>query len=92
MKPPLHIVTDADTPAPTETVAERIQRLQAEVRALGREQAQAMRQQVLDAAAAACEVAMNPAQPAGIRQLAEKMVRDGQSLVLTLDALIGRGG
>jgi hypothetical protein len=87
---PLHIVASGE-PLP-ETVAQRIQRLQADVRALGREQVQAMRAHVLEGVAGARDVATNPAQPDGIRQLAEKIVRDGESLVLTLDGLIGRGG
>lgn len=76
--------------AKAETVAERIQRLQAEVRALSSEQVQAMRAHVLESVELARAVATNPAQPEGVRQLGEKIVRDGESLVLTLDQITAR--
>lgn len=88
MKAPLHVVQPGD-PVP-ETAAQRIQRLQAEIKALGREQALAMRDQVLEGVAIAREVIANPAQPEGVRQLAEKIVRDGESLLQTLDAIGAR--
>ena len=84
---PLHIVTPDESP---ETVGERVRRLQAEVAALGREQAAAMRASVLDGIEAAREVAANPSQPEGVRQLAEKIVRNGESLLLTLGQITGR--
>jgi hypothetical protein len=73
-----------------ETVADHIRRLQAEVRALSAEQVQAMRADVLAGIETAREVALNPAQLEGVRQLAEKVVRDGESLVLTLDQITAR--
>lgn len=90
MTPSLSIVANSD-PVPTpETIAERVRRLQAEVRALGQEQVQAMRAHILEGVQSAREVALNPAQLEGVRQLAEKITRDGESLVLTLDQIVGR--
>ena len=73
-----------------ETVAQRVQRLQAEINALGGQQVSAMRQTVLDGLDAAREVASNPAIPPGVRQIADKVVRDGEALIQTLDAIQAR--
>lgn len=75
-----------------QSLADRIAALQAEVRDLGRVQVTNMRETVREAIAAASEVAANPTQPDGVRQLAEKIVRDGESLVLTLDGITARAG
>ena len=79
-------------PEPAETLAERIQRLQADLRAMNYEQIDAMRANVVSGMDVAREVATNPTQPDGVRQLAEKIVRDGESLILTLDSIRARGG
>jgi hypothetical protein len=73
-----------------ETVAQRVQRLQSEINALGGQQVSDMRQTVLDGLQAAREVASNPAIPAGVRQIAQKVLRDGEALILTLDAIQAR--
>jgi len=86
MTPALRIASDADT----ETLAQRIAALQAQVRALGRQQVDEMRASVRDGIEAAREVIANPSQPEGVRQLAEKICRDGESLLLTLDAIVAR--
>lgn len=82
-------VVPAAKPAP-ETVAERIQQLQREIEALGNEQVNAMRARVMEGLDAAREVAANPSHPPGVRQIAEKIVRDGESLLTTLEAIQGR--
>jgi hypothetical protein len=73
-----------------ETVAQRVQRLQAEINALGGHQVSAMRQSVLEGLDAAREVAANPSIPTGVRQIADKVVRDGEALIQTLDAIQAR--
>lgn len=73
-----------------ETVAQRIQRLQAEINALGGEQVTAMRASITDGLDAAREVAANPSIPTGVRQIADKVVRDGEALIQTLDAIQAR--
>jgi hypothetical protein len=88
IRPDLHIVGE---PKP-ETVAERIRRLQADLLDLSAEQVAGMRAHIAESVGLAREVAMNPAQPEGVRQLAEKMVRDGDGLLLSLDAVVARSG
>jgi len=83
-------VVPAAKPAPPETVAERIQRLQRQIEALGNEQVNAMRATVMEGLDAAREVAANPSHPPGVRQIAEKIARDGESLLTTLEAIQGR--
>ena len=79
------------SPAPAKpTVAERIQRLQAEIAALGAEQIDGMRAQVNDAIEAAREVVANPSIPTGVQQLAAQVIRDGEALIQTLDAIRAR--
>jgi len=92
MSPSLSLVPGEPAPAKPETVADRIRRLQAEVQALGRDQVAQMRANVLAGIETAREVAMNPTHAEGIRQLAEKIVRDGESLLLTLDGISARAG
>jgi hypothetical protein len=90
MSPSLSLVPVEPAPAKAETVADRIRRLQAEVQALGREQVAQMRANVIAGIEAAREVATNPTQPDGVRQLAERIARDGDSLLLTLDQITAR--
>jgi hypothetical protein len=87
----LHVVAAGGAEiAPTETVAERIRRLQAEVRTLSAQQVSDLCDQVRTSMSFAGEVAANPSQPEGVRQLAQQMVRDGESLLLTLQQIIAR--
>lgn len=80
----------APFPQKPESLAERIRALQAQAKALSRDQVAEMRAAIADGIAIAREVAMNPAQPEGVRQLAEKVVRDGDGLLLSLDAVVAR--
>lgn len=73
------------------TLAERITALQAELAAVGREQITAMREQIGEALSLASEVAANPSQPPGVRQVAERVVRDAEAVLLTLKALTTKG-
>lgn len=82
----------APFPQKAESLADRIRSLQAQAKALSRDQVAEMRAAVASGIAIAREVAMNPAQPEGVRQLAEKMVRDGDGLLLSLDAVVARAG
>lgn len=70
-----------------ETVNDRIRRLQAEARALNPEQVQAMRAHQVELIEAAREVIANASQSEGIRQLAAKILREGEGLLSMLDAL-----
>ncbi len=73
-----------------ETIAARIRTLQAEVQALSLEQMKAMRANILAGIEVASEVAANPAQPEGVRGLAEKIARDGEALLGSLDGVAAR--
>ena len=49
-----------------------------------------MRQSIVEGLDAAREVAANPSIPTGVRQIADKVVRDGEALIQTLDAIQAR--
>jgi hypothetical protein len=91
--PSLHLVPDADAPAlhpAPDSVAQQIKRLQGEIKALSAEQATTMRGQVLAGVDLARDVMANPSQPEGVRQLAERIAREGESICQTLDQIVGR--
>jgi len=89
MSPKLSVVAGKGGPGadPEPTVSERIKRLQAEIDALGNEQVAAMRALIAEGIDAAREAAGNPSLAPGIRQIAEQVVRDGEALIQTLDAI-----
>jgi hypothetical protein len=90
MSPTLTVVnpTLAST---SETVAQRIRRLQAEAKGLARDHVLALIAAMRDAESIAAEIAEGgDAYPAGIRDLARRFVDDADARVQTLEALIAR--
>ena len=80
-----------DTTAPAETVAQRVRRLQAEARALAREQVAELEARLQEAALIAAEIAEGgEAYPVGCRELARKLAEDTRNTVQTFEAILQR--
>jgi len=74
-----------------ETRAERIQRMQANAKALAREQIEAMTEAMMEVARMAEEVATGgDAYPVGVRELASRMKADLESQAKSVAALLNR--
>lgn len=90
MSPALSVVA-ADTPLRSETVAQRVQRLQAEARALAKDHIHALSAAIMHAESIAAEIAEGgDAYPPGIRDLARRFVEDAEARVQTLEAITAR--
>ncbi len=81
---------EAFSPAPSETTAQRIQRMQYEARLLAREQVEQLARDFTALAARAAEVAEGgEAYPAGVRELASRIAEDlpykAQGLTVLMD-------
>ena len=86
MTPSLSVV-----PAPAETVAQRIRRLQTDARALATDHVRTLTSAIADAQRIAAEIAEGgDAFPAGIRDLARRFVDDAEARVQTITSLNGR--
>lgn len=91
MKPALHVATDADAPPKTETVAERIQRLQAEAKSLARDHVRSLVAQMVAVEQMAAEIADGgEAYAPGVRELCRRLVEDIEARVQTLEAIVSR--
>lgn len=92
MSPSLAVVAQNDLNAKIETpVAERVQRLQNEARALAREHVSALTAAIHQAEKLAAEVAGGgEAYPVGIRELAGRFVEEAEARVQTLEVLAAR--
>jgi hypothetical protein len=94
MTPPLSVVADNDlkTSAPkTETVAQRVRRLQQEARQLAKDHIRSLNQALVDVEQLAAEIADGgDAYPPGVRDLARRLVEDCEMRVQTLDAIVAR--
>lgn len=92
MSPPLSVVADNDLKsARTETVAERVRRLQAEAKQLAKDHVHALSAAIMNAEAIAAEIADGgDAYPPGIRDLARRFVEDAEARVQTLEAISAR--
>lgn len=92
MSPSLSVVADNDLKAPrTETVAERVRRLQAEAKQLAKDHVHALSAAIMNAEAIAAEIAEGgDAYPPGIRDLARRFVEDADARVQTLEAISAR--
>jgi len=74
-----------------QTTAERVQRLQAEARALAVEQVEALEKLLLDAAAMADEISKGgDAYPVGAREIAARLAEDLPSRVGSIKAIVSR--
>jgi hypothetical protein len=92
MSPSLSVVADNDLNiARTETVAERVRRLQAEAKQLAKDHVHALSAAIMNAEAIAAEIAEGgDAYPPGIRDLARRFVEDADARVQTLEAISAR--
>ena len=95
MSPSLSVVADNDlkviTPAKTETVAERVRRLQAEAKQLAKDHVKALTTAMVDLEQLAAEIADGgDAYAPGVRDVARRLVEDLDSRVQTLEAIVAR--
>jgi hypothetical protein len=95
MSPSLSVVADNDlktiTAPKTETVSERVRRLQAEAKQLAKDHIKAMIRQIAELEVMAAEVAEGgEAYPPGVRDIARRLVEDCDSRVQTLEAIVAR--
>ena len=93
MSPSLSVVADNNlkTSVKTETVAERVRRLQLEARTLAKDHVRALEQALTDVELLAAEIADGgDAYPPGVRDLARRLAEDCTSRVQTLEAIVAR--
>jgi hypothetical protein len=95
MSPSLSVVADNDLktiPSPkSETVAERVRRLQAEAKQLAKDHIKALVSQIADLEVMAAEIAEGgEAYPPGVRDIARRLVEDCEARVQTLEAIVAR--
>lgn len=93
-KPCLSVVADADLKASApkaETVGQRVRRLQLEARNLAKDHIRALNQAIVDVETMAAEIADGgDAYPAGVRDIARRLVEDCELRVQTLEAIVAR--
>jgi hypothetical protein len=95
MSPSLSVVADNDLKSvrstQSETVAQRVQRLQAEARQLAKDHVKSLTAAMVDLEQLAAEIADGgDAYAPGIRDICRRMVEDLESRVQTLDAISAR--
>ena len=95
MSPSLSVVADnglktIQTPK-TETVAERVRRLQAEAKQLAKDHIKALTTRIAELEVMAAEIAEGgEAYPPGVRDIARRLVEDCDARVQTLEAIVSR--
>ena len=94
MSPSLSVVADNDlktVAAKTETVAERVRRLQAEARQLAKDHVRSLTTAMVELEQLAAEIAEGgDAYAPGVRDVARRLVEDLDSRVQTLEAISAR--
>jgi hypothetical protein len=97
MSPSLSVVADNGLKTPrtetgrSESVAERVRRLQAEAKQLAKDHVHALSAAILHAEQLAAEIADGgDAYPPGVRDLARRFVEDAEARVQTLEAITAR--
>ncbi len=95
MSPSLSVVADNDvktTAAPkSETVAQRVRRLQQEAKQLAKDHIKALNTAIVELETLAAEIAEGgDAYPPGVRDLARRLVEDCEARVQTLEAIVAR--
>jgi len=92
MSPSLSVVADNDLMTPkTETVGERVRRLQAEAKLLAKDHIRSLSAQMTVVEQTAAEIAEGgEAYPPGVRELASRLVEDIEARVQTLEAIVAR--
>ncbi|HWE45539.1 MAG TPA: hypothetical protein VG407_05875 [Caulobacteraceae bacterium] len=89
--PVLTVVQTANDSVQVQTLAERIERLQAEAKNLAREQVTALETKLSEAAALAEEISHGgDVYPVGVRELARKLAEDAPRTAMNLEAIIAR--
>src|SRR5215469_16101141 len=89
--PVLTVVQTANDAVQVQTLAERIERLQAEAKNLAREQVTALETKLAEAAALADEIAHGgEAYPVGVRELARKLAEDAPRTARSFEAILSR--
>jgi hypothetical protein len=93
MSPSLSVVADNDLKSSpkSETVAERVRRLQTEAKQLAKDHVRSLSAQMVAIEQMAAEIAEGgEAYPPGVRELASRLVEDLESRVQTLEAIVSR--
>ena len=92
MSPSLSVVANNDLALPkTETVAERVRKLQAEAKQLAKDHIHALTAAMAEVEVMAAEIAEGgDAYPAGVRDLARRFAEDCDARVQTLEAITAR--
>jgi hypothetical protein len=94
MSPSLSVVAgqDAgDARTAVQTVADRVRALQAEAKGLAREHVQELERLLLEVEKMSAEIAEGgEAYPAGVRDIARRLVEDCEARVQTLEAIVSR--
>lgn len=98
MSPSLSVVADNDMKAAaaaaspkSETVAQRVRRLQLEARQLAKDHIKALSAAMVEVETLAAEIAEGgDAYPPGVRDLARRLVEDVEARVQTLEAIVAR--
>lgn len=94
MSPSLSVVADNDlkiVPQKTETVAERVRRLQTEARQLAKDHVKSLSVGMVELQRLAAEISEGgDAYSAGVREVARQLAEDLDSRVQTLDAISAR--
>jgi hypothetical protein len=95
MSPSLSVVADNDlnvkTSPKTETVAERVRRLQSEAKQLAKDHIRSLSSAIVNVEQMAAEIAEGgEAYPPGVRDLASRLVEDLEARVQTLEAIVAR--
>ena len=95
MSPSLSVVADNDlknVSAPkSETVAERVRRLQTEAKQLAKDHIKALVHQIAELEVMAAEISEGgEAYPPGVRDIARRLVEDCEMRVQTLEAIVAR--
>jgi hypothetical protein len=94
MTPPLSVVADNDIKtslSKTETVAQRVRRLQQEAKTLAKDHIRSLSAAMVAVETLAAEIAEGgDAYPPGVRDLARRLVEDCETRVQTLEAIVSR--
>ena len=97
MSPSLSVVPDNDIKAAavvapkSETVAQRVRRLQLEAKTLAKDHIRALSTAMVEVETIAAEIAEGgDAYPPGVRDIARRLVEDCEARVQTLEAIVAR--
>lgn len=89
----LTVVPKGDPLPANETVAQRVRRLQAEAKVAAREHVRTLTNHLAQVQQTAAEVADGgEVYPAGVRDVARRLVEDCEARITTLDAILARVG